>query len=98
MREVRRDSRTGGRAAVEVELAAAKAELEAAGGRELRLDIAETDAQPEYARKVAGRLLVAHRDGRLDPDGMTELLERLPAVVVVGRLYARDDEGNQTPG
>ncbi|MFI5261487.1 MAG: HD domain-containing protein, partial [Candidatus Limnocylindrales bacterium] len=78
--EVRRDSRRGGRAEVE-------AILRAAARPGDRLDLAETDAQPEYARKLEGRLLVARRDGSLDAGAMGELLDRLPAVVVVGRAY-----------
>ena len=80
--EVRRDSRHGGRDEVEAILAAA-------ARRGDRLDLAETDAQPEYARKLEGRLLVARRDGSADAAAMGELLDRLPAVVVVGRAYRR---------
>ncbi len=80
--EVRRDSRHGGRDEV-------AATLSAAARRGDRLDLAETDAQPEYARKLEGRLLVARRDGSADAAAMGELLDRLPAVVVVGRAYRR---------
>ena len=89
--EVRRDSRHGGRDEVE--------SLLAAGARRGdRLDLAETDAQPEYARKLEGRLLVARRDGSADAAAMGELLDRLPAVVVVGRAYRRVREARLTMG
>ncbi|HET7677305.1 MAG TPA: hypothetical protein VFK38_05575, partial [Candidatus Limnocylindrales bacterium] len=83
-REVRRDSRTGGdRASVEAELR----EGLAAGAR---LDLAEADARPENPlHAVDGRLIVGRRDGSLDAGPLHELLERLPAVVVVGRAYER---------
>jgi uncharacterized protein len=84
--EVRRDSRHGGRDEAEAALVAAMR-------RGDRLDLAETDAQPEYARKLEGRLLVARRDGSADAAAMGELLDRLPAVVVVGRAYRRVREG-----
>ena len=87
--EVRRDSRHGGRDEAE--------SLLAAGARRGdRLDLAETDAQPEYARKLEGRLLVARRDGSADAAAMGELLDRLPAVVVVGPCLPTGPRGRLT--
>jgi uncharacterized protein len=84
--EVRRDSRSGAsRASVEAELLAA---LPGDRGR-YRLDLAEADARPQNPLLVAGQLIVARRDGSLDPAALGELLERLPAVVTVGRAYER---------
>ncbi|HMJ80777.1 MAG TPA: HD domain-containing protein [Candidatus Dormibacteraeota bacterium] len=88
VREVRRDSRGGhDRASVEAELRAAL------GGEadraDVRLDLAEADARPQNPLAAAGQLIIARRDGTLDPTGLGELLERLPAVVVVGRAYRR---------
>ncbi|MGZ3632482.1 MAG: HD domain-containing protein [Candidatus Limnocylindrales bacterium] len=88
VREVRRDSRGGhDRASVEAELRAVLGPD--AAGAEVRLDLAEADARPQNPLAVTGQLLIARRDGSLDPSGLGELLERLPAVVVVGRAYRR---------
>ena len=85
--EVRRDSRSGGsRAEVEAALVAGAA---GAVGLELRLDLAEADGRPQNPLNVRGSLIVARRDGTLDPAPLQDLLERLPAVVVVGRAYVR---------
>ena len=85
--EVRRDSRFGGtRADVEAELAAASA---AAVGAELRLDLTEADGRPQNPLRAHGSLIIARRDGTLDPALLDDLLQRLPAVVVVGRAYTR---------
>jgi HD superfamily phosphohydrolase len=84
--EVRRDSRSGAsRASVEAELRAA---LPRDAGR-YRLDLAEADARPQNPLFATGRLIVARRDGTLDAAPLGELLERLPAVVTVGRAYER---------
>ena len=81
--EVRRDSRRGGRAEVE-------AILRGSGyDRATGWTWPRPTPSPEYARKLEGRLLVARRDGSLDAGAMGELLDRLPAVVVVGRAYRR---------
>ncbi|MBA3778324.1 MAG: HD domain-containing protein [Chloroflexi bacterium] len=86
VREVRRDSlrSTDPSGALEAELAKG---LELDG--RIRLDLAETDARPQNPLHVGGQLIVARRDGRLDAQALPELLERLPAVVVVGRAYER---------
>ncbi|MGH2407383.1 MAG: HD domain-containing protein [Candidatus Limnocylindrales bacterium] len=85
--EVRRDSRSGGsRAEIEAALAAGSGGAE---GMELRLDLAETDARPQNPLVKRASLIVARRDGSLDPTALHDLLERLPAVVVVGRAYVR---------
>src|SRR3990172_949263 len=93
--EVRRDSRSGGtRAEVEAALVAGAG---AAVGSELRLDLAEADGRPQNPLNVRGSLIVARRDGTLDSAPLDDLLERLPAVVVVGRAYARSPSSS-APG
>ena len=87
VREVRRDSRGGvPREAIEAELLAGLGE---SAGREIRLDLAEADARPQNPTLPAGQLIIARRDGSLDAAPLGQLLERLPAVVVVGRAYER---------
>jgi HD superfamily phosphohydrolase len=87
VRELRRDSRTGGSPEqVEQELRASGPDV--ADGR-LRVDLAQTDGRPENPLLVGDQLVVARRDGSLDAEGVGELLNRLPAVVVVGRAYER---------
>ena len=54
-----------------------------------RLDLALADGRPQNPLLVAGQLIVARRDGGLDEDALGELLERVPALVVVGRAYER---------
>lgn len=54
-----------------------------------RIDLAEADARPQNPLRAAGQLIVARRDGTLDETALPELLERLPAVAVTGRLYER---------
>ena len=89
--EVRRDSRFGGsRADVEAELASASA---AAVGAELRLDLAEADGRPQNPLHAHASLIIARRDGTLDPALLEDLLERLPAVVV-GRAFVRTVAGS----
>ena len=84
--EVRRDSRSGAsREGVEAEL---RASLGEEAGR-YRLDLAEADARPQNPLLVEGKLIIAGRDGSLDAAPLEELLERLPAVVTVGRAYER---------
>ncbi len=92
VREVRRDSRGGhDRASVEAELRTA---LGAEADRpDVCLDLAEADARPQNPLKASGQLIVARRDGTLDPTALGELLERLPAVVVVGRAFVRVGHG-----
>jgi hypothetical protein len=86
VREVRRDSRMGlSRSDIERELGLA------GDGRDgaVRVDLAETDARPENPLVPEGQLIVARRDGQFDASTLAELLERLPAVVVVGRAFER---------
>jgi len=86
--EIRRDSRSGlSQAEIEEQL---RAEIGAAStnGR-LRLDLAVADARPQNPILAEGQLIVARRDGTLDSEPLETLLERLPAVVVVGRAYER---------
>ena len=86
VREARRDSRTGtARESVEAELLSA---LGTEPGR-FRLDLSDADARPQNPLHVDGRLIVGRRDGTLDVKPLSELLERLPAVVTVGRVYER---------
>ena len=88
--EVRRDSRGGlTRGMIEQQL---RDELDgaAANGR-LRFDLAVADARPENPILQDDQLIVARRDGTLDREPLAMLLERLPAVVVVGRAYERAD-------
>jgi uncharacterized protein len=88
VREIRRDSRSGlTQSQIEEQL---RAEMEGAGANgRLRLDLAVTDARPENPILPEGQLIVARRDGTLDSTPLETLLERLPAVVVVGRAYER---------
>src|SRR3970282_2047219 len=89
--EVRRDSRSGGtRAEVEAALVAGAG---AGVGSERRLDRAEADGRPQNPLNVRGSLIVARRDGTLDSAPLDDLLERLPAVGVVGRAYMRSAWG-----
>ncbi len=90
VREVRRDSRAGAaRELVEAELRAALGVAAAEDAGRYRFDLADADARPQNPLLVAGRLVVARRDGSLDAAPLSELLERLPAVVTVGRAYER---------
>ena len=41
---------------------------------------------------IVGALVIARRDGTLDPTLLDDLLQRLPAVVVTGRAYVRTAE------
>jgi hypothetical protein len=54
-----------------------------------RYDVALADARPQNPLLAQGSLIVARRDGTLDATVLGELLERLPAVVTVGRAYER---------
>jgi hypothetical protein len=86
VREVRRDSRSG------ADPASVEAELRAAlpgNARQYRFDVALADARPQNPLLAQGSLIVARRDGTLDATVLGELLERLPAVVTVGRAYER---------
>lgn len=56
---------------------------------EVRVDLAIADSGPDDPVRVEGKLIVARRDGTLDATAIPQLLERLPALVVVGRLYER---------
>jgi hypothetical protein len=86
--EVRRDSRFGGtRAEIEAALVAG---AEAAVGHELRLDLAEADGRPQNPLLAHRSLVIARRDGTLDPAALDDLLQRLPVVVVTGRAYVRN--------
>jgi hypothetical protein len=94
--EVRRDSRFGGtRDDAEAELrASADAYLAASGatgrdGAAIRFDLAEADGRPQNPLVAHGSLIIARRDGSLDPALLDDLLQRLPAVVVTGRAYVR---------
>jgi HD superfamily phosphohydrolase len=84
VRELRRDSRSGPPAdTVDRELRAGDLD-----GR-IRVDLAQTDGRPENPLNTRDQLVIARRDGSLDAQGIPELLERLPAVVVVGRAFER---------
>ncbi len=86
VREVRRDSRSG------ADPASVEAELRAAlpgDARQYRFDVALADARPQNPLLAQGSLIVARRDGSLDAAALGDLLERLPAVVTVGRAYER---------
>jgi hypothetical protein len=86
VREVRRDSRSGADPrSVEAEL---RAQLPGAG-EGCRFDVALADARPQNPLLARGSLIVARRDGTLDAAALGDLLERLPAVVTVGRAYER---------
>ena len=63
-----------------------------------RLDLAEADGRPQNPLHVEGRLVVARRDGVLDAGLLRDVLERLPATVVVGRAYERVAERSEGPG
>jgi len=93
--EVRRDSRFGGtRADAEAELRAlALAYITASSGPAptIHYDLAEADGRPQNPLHAHGSLIIARRDGTLDPALLDTLLERLPAVVVTGRAYVRTD-------
>jgi HD superfamily phosphohydrolase len=86
--EVRRDSRAGlTRAEIERQL---RDEMDgAARNGRMRFDLAVADARPENPILQDDQLIVARRDGTLDREPLAMLLERLPAVVVVGRAYER---------
>jgi HD superfamily phosphohydrolase len=96
--EVRRDSRFGGtREDAEAELrASADAYLASVGTGQgpapplVRFDLAEADGRPQNPLHAHGSLIIARRDGTLDPALLDDLLERLPAVVVTGRAYVRN--------
>jgi hypothetical protein len=62
----------------------------------LRLDLTEADGRPQNPLRAHGSLIIARRDGTLDPALLDDLLQRLPAVVVVGRAYTRSP--SSTPG
>jgi HD superfamily phosphohydrolase len=83
--EVRKDSRSG--ADPESVTAGLRASLPAGG--DYRFDVALADARPQNPLLVKGSLIVARRDGTLDDAALSDLLERLPAVVTVGRAYER---------
>jgi hypothetical protein len=94
--EVRRDSRFGGtRDDAEAQLRAAADAYGAASATEtgesqvVRLDLAEADGRPQNPLHAHGSLIIARRDGTLDPALLDDLLQRLPAVVVTGRAYVR---------
>jgi hypothetical protein len=86
VREVRRDSRSG------ADPESVTAELRASlpgDAHDYRFDVALADARPQNPLLAQGSLIVARRDGTLDAAVLGELLERLPAVVTVGRAYER---------
>jgi len=90
VREVRRHFRADDLADGAVERL--RAELLAPGtegtsASELRVDLAEADSGPYARLDSGGQLIVARRDGTLDTTAVSALLERLPALVVIGRLY-----------
>jgi len=101
--EVRRDSRFGGtredaraelQASVEAYLATLPRSPRAAArdaddSTTVRLDLAEADGRPQNPLHAHGSLIIARRDGTLDPALLDDLLQRLPAVVVTGRAYVR---------
>ena len=90
--EVRRNSRFGGtREDAEAELRAlAEAYLAKDGpAPTIRFDLAEADGRPQNPLHAHGSLIIARRDGTLDPTLLDDLLQRLPAVVVTGRAYVR---------
>ena len=95
--EVRRDSRFGGtREDAEAELRASAdafvaASLAGTGAPApvIRFDLAEADGRPQNPLHAHGSLIIARRDGTLDPALLDDLLQRLPAVVVTGRAYVR---------
>ena len=86
--EIRRDSR-GGLTQAEIE-GQLRDEMDgtAPNGR-VRFDLAVADARPQNPILQDDQLIVARRDGTLDREPLAMLLERLPAVVVVGRAYER---------
>jgi HD superfamily phosphohydrolase len=86
--EIRRDSR-GGLTQAEIE-GQLRDEMDgsAPSGR-VRFDLAVADARPQNPILQDDQLIVARRDGTLDREPLAMLLERLPAVVVVGRAYER---------
>jgi hypothetical protein len=55
----------------------------------VRFDLAEADGRPQNPLHAHGSLIIARRDGTLDPALLDDLLQRLPAVVVTGRAYVR---------
>ena len=90
VREIRHDSRSeAARERVERELRAELGPLLDADPGRYRFDLADADARPQNPLLAEGRLVVARRDGSLDAAPLGELLERLPAVVTVGRAYER---------
>jgi hypothetical protein len=56
---------------------------------ELRVDLAAADSGPYDPLDTEGQLIVGRRDGTLDATPVLRLLARLPALVVVGRVYER---------
>jgi uncharacterized protein len=90
VREIRHDSRSeAARERVERELRVELGPLLDADPGRYRFDLADADARPQNPLLAEGRLVVARRDGSLDAAPLGELLERLPAVVTVGRAYER---------
>ena len=69
--------------------AAATADDPGGGDGRFRVDLALADGRPQNPLHAEGMLVVARRDGTLDTAGLRQLLERVPAVVVVGRAYER---------
>ena len=90
VREVRHDSRSeAARDRVERELRESLGLALRAEPERFRFDLADADARPQNPLFVGGRLVVAGRDGSLDATPLGAMLERLPAVVTVGRVYER---------
>ena len=90
VREVRHDSRSeAARDRVERELRESLGLALRAEPERFRFDLADADARPQNPLLVEGRLVVAGRDGSLDVTPLDAMLERLPAVVTVGRVYER---------
>ena len=93
VREVRHDSRAeAARERVTEELRRDLGPLLEANPDGYRFDLADADARPQNPLLDEGKLLVGRRDGTLDMAPLGELLERLPAVVTVGRVYARSGQ------
>jgi len=91
VREVRRhlhadDLGAGAMGHVRQELLGDRDASIAADDPSIRVDLAAADSGPIEPR---GQLIVARRDGSLDATAVSQLLARLPALVVVGRLYER---------
>ena len=86
LRELRRDSRHGDEADLDEQLRVA---LHPGGDGTIRVDLARADGRPQNPLRTQGQLIVARRDGTLDGAAITDLLDRLPTVVVVGRAYEK---------